>query len=129
MTMIGALRTYEGAVLCADTQETRGDYRVTVDKIDKRDANNYEVVIGGAGNVTGLIDGFYEHLLFNIKQWPERITEEDCYLAIAANLTAYNESHVKPHEAHWREKKRSSFTAFEIRWPKRSIYTSLRASA
>jgi hypothetical protein len=61
VTLIAAFRCDHGIVICADTQETVGQFRVSVDKIAPRIAGEYELVIGGAGNCGGLIDDFTEN--------------------------------------------------------------------
>lgn len=99
MTMIAALRSYEGAIICADTQETRNDYRVTIDKIDPTPIGNYEVVIGGAGNVAGLIDGFITTLLFDVERWSAGLGEEVVYQSISSVLNDYYNTTVRSHPA------------------------------
>ena len=60
VTLIAAIRYVDGVVLCADSQETVGDYRVSVDKIKPRDCNHYELVVGGAAGMRGKYAGLSE---------------------------------------------------------------------
>ena len=94
MTLIAAIRSYEGVVICADTQETRAEYRITLDKIKPEPAGHYEVVIGGAGNVGSLVDGFIDTLLLAIKRWPAGLDEEGVYREIDAVLSSYHARNV-----------------------------------
>jgi hypothetical protein len=50
MTLISSRRTRLGIVLCADTQETTGDYRTAVPKIVPKDAGNFQIVVAGSGH-------------------------------------------------------------------------------
>lgn len=65
MTLIAAFRCDidgdPGVIVCADSQESRGDYRVTVDKIKPRVVHNYDLVLGGAGEIGPLIDRLGEY--------------------------------------------------------------------
>jgi hypothetical protein len=59
MTLIAAFRTKEGVAICADTQETVGDYRVTVKKIAPISVAGYQIVIAGSGDadpIEGVIE-------------------------------------------------------------------------
>lgn len=77
MTLIAGFKTSEGAVVCADSQETLGlplpnndfaEYRVSVDKIEPQQVGNYDLVIGGAGHGP-LVEGFTETLTDQIETW------------------------------------------------------------
>lgn len=57
MTLIVAYRTVEGIALCADSQETVGDYRCAVNKISPITAGDSQVIIAGSGNAV-LIESF-----------------------------------------------------------------------
>ena len=84
MTLIAAFRCAEGGVvLCADSQETidvpdRGEYRVNVNKLEQKDAGEYEVVIGGAGD-GALVDGFVDQLAESVERWRD-VCRDDAIL-------------------------------------------------
>lgn len=112
MTLIAAFRcntnrcnedVRPGVVICADSQETAGDYRVTVDKIKPRDAGAYDLIIGGAGNVAALIDGLAYAVEQNVKRWPPGLDEESARLRVERVLLSYHARQVayypaEPHE-------------------------------
>lgn len=75
MTLIAAIRTDKGAVICADSKETHLGFYVPVNKIDKLDLGNYWGVIGGAGNEGGLIDGLVDILADRIRGWAAGLPE------------------------------------------------------
>ena len=56
MTLIAAFRCPDGCVICADSQETVGDHRVSRQKITPKKLGNFEIAIGGSGNIGPLID-------------------------------------------------------------------------
>lgn len=49
MTLIAGFRCTDGAVICADSQETAGEWRVNVHKLVPFDAGNSQVGIAGTG--------------------------------------------------------------------------------
>jgi hypothetical protein len=57
VTLIAAVRADDGIAICADSQETVGDYRRSVQKITPVKSGNLELVLAGAGN-GDLIEGF-----------------------------------------------------------------------
>lgn len=57
VTLIAAFRTEQGVAICADSQETAGDYRQTVQKIAPLSVAGYQLVIAGSGDAD-LIEGF-----------------------------------------------------------------------
>src|SRR6266404_8245061 len=65
MTYIAAFRCDRGIVLCADTQETRGDYKSYVEKISIIEDRLYPLAIGGAG-VADIIDGVTQEIIERI---------------------------------------------------------------
>jgi len=69
MTLIAAFRCHESVVICADSQETAGHYRVSVDKTAPQDAGEYQVVVGGSGDYGSLIDGLAENLVEEVRTW------------------------------------------------------------
>jgi hypothetical protein len=78
VTLIAGFRCYEGAVICADSQETVGDgFRVKVDKLEPQSVGDYELAAGGSGNVAALIDGFVLNLAYGVKGWPSGLTEDE----------------------------------------------------
>lgn len=50
MTLIAAFRCPDSIVLCADAQETVGDYRVAIQKIVPETMKKFQVVIAGSGD-------------------------------------------------------------------------------
>lgn len=68
VTLIAAIRCFEGAVLCADTMETVGDFRSPVHKIQPLDCGSYWLAVAGAGHGE-LVDGFVELLRLSVEGW------------------------------------------------------------
>jgi hypothetical protein len=95
MTLIAAFRCATGVVLAADSQETAGPFRVTVDKLLPTEAGAYQLVIGGAGNVAGLIDGFVDDFLPFVSSWPAGLSEPEIKLRIREFLLAYHRNEVQ----------------------------------
>ena len=62
VTLIAGFRCTDGAIICADSQETVGDYRVNVHKLLPFQAGNFQIGIAGSGNDGELIDGFIQRL-------------------------------------------------------------------
>lgn len=96
MTLIAAFRYRDGAIICADSQETVGCYRVEVEKIKPRDAGNYDLIIGGSGNIATLIDGQADTIERNVKSWPAGLSEEEARRRLETVLISYNVRHVVP---------------------------------
>ena len=65
MTLISAWRTGHGIVVNADSQETVGDYRVEVNKIDPIDLGAWKVIVAGSGRPSDLIGSFS----IRLSQW------------------------------------------------------------
>jgi 20S proteasome alpha/beta subunit len=57
VTLIIGMRCSDGSVVCADSQETVGNYRLTVQKIVPERIGEYVVILAGSG-IGELIDGF-----------------------------------------------------------------------
>lgn len=66
MTFISAFRAKDGIILGADSQETYGDYKLVVDKLDPKQAGEYEIAVGGCG-IGDLVDDLCEH----VAEWAE----------------------------------------------------------
>lgn len=62
MTLVAALRCPDGCVVCADSQETVGQYRVSVQKIEPFEAGAFQVAIAGSGENGDLIDDFVQRI-------------------------------------------------------------------
>lgn len=109
MTLIAAFRCqvgeYPGVIICADTQETVGDYRVAVDKIQPGVAGYYDLVIGGAGNVAALIDGLTDAIKRNVQRWDADLDEEAARLRIERVLLTYHARQVAFYPAEADEKR------------------------
>ena len=105
MTLIAALRCdmlghpeiadLPTVVICADSQETAGDYRVEVQKIRPIDAGKYELIIGGSGNIAALIDGQSEVIERNVRAWPKGLSEDDAKARLERVLIGYNARQVR----------------------------------
>jgi hypothetical protein len=104
MTLICALRCESyvsslfpspAVVICADSQETAGDFRVEVQKIKPIDAGAYELIIGGAGNIAGLIDGQADVIERNVKTWPTGLSEQEAQARLERVLIGYNARQVQ----------------------------------
>ena len=93
MTLIAAFRCAEGVVLCADSQETIGDYRVHVDKIAPISLGAYQAVIGGAGHGQ-LVDGFAERVSEEMQTWKAGLQQRAIKAKIATLLLDYYRNEV-----------------------------------
>lgn len=98
MTLIAAFRCdaagHPGLVLCADTQETVGDIRVTVNKLSPQDWGHYQLAIAGAGS-GDLVDAFAYKLGLAIASWPVGAKEEFVREAIRDLLLDFHEHEVR----------------------------------
>lgn len=72
MTFISAFRCDESraAVIGADTQETIGEYKISVEKLEPVTVGNYHMAIGGAGN-WHLVDTLFDYVQEWIEGWDE----------------------------------------------------------
>jgi hypothetical protein len=70
MTLIASVRCTDGIVLCADSQETVGVYRVAVTKLEPKKMGEYQVLIAGSG-VGPLIDAFILRMENRMENEPE----------------------------------------------------------
>jgi hypothetical protein len=106
VTLIAAFRCLNGSlpsvVICADTQETRGDFRVPVNKIEIQDSDSshYELAVSGAGALGDLIDDFTESLGWAVKSWEAGLGEQALRLKIKRLLVEFNKNEV----AHYQTK-------------------------
>jgi 20S proteasome alpha/beta subunit len=66
MTYISAFRCEGGIVMCADTQETRGEYKNYVEKIEIVDDLSYPLAVGGAG-VEDILKPFMQEIIDRVK--------------------------------------------------------------
>lgn len=82
MTLIAAFRSADGVVLCADQQETVGDVRVSVNKLQPQECGEYWLALAGSGN-GDLIDGFAYKLRLDMERWQAGLDETSVY----GNLT------------------------------------------
>jgi hypothetical protein len=108
VTLIAALRCdingYPGVVVCADSQEVYQDYRVTVNKIEPRNAGAYDLIIGGSGNFGPLIDRLAEAIERDVSSWPAGLDEDSCKERVELVSVAYHASHVSAYQASDEEK-------------------------
>jgi 20S proteasome alpha/beta subunit len=75
MTLIAAWKCKDGTVMCADSQETVGDYRRSVQKITPKEMGNFEVIVAGSGNPS-LIESFIIVLERQVKKSKYTAVEE-----------------------------------------------------
>lgn len=94
MTLIAALKCLNGVVVCADTQETCGDYRVSVNKIAPIEAGKYQVIIGGAGELGGLIDTFTDDFVRAVNGWQRGLDEQAIRTKIRQLLLNFHKEEV-----------------------------------
>ena len=103
MTLLAAFRCeiggHPGVVICADSQETSGDYRIEVKKLEAKSLGNYELIRCGAGNTAELIDGQVRAIEQNIPHWPALLSEEEIRLRLERLLLGFNARHVVQFQA------------------------------
>lgn len=58
MSLFVAVKCSDGFAVCADSQETVNEVRVSVQKITPRHCGNFDIAIGGVGNTGELVDSF-----------------------------------------------------------------------
>jgi hypothetical protein len=99
VTLIAAFRCalhggQKAVAICADTQETRGDFRVPVRKLSIQECGNYQLVVGGAGELGDLIDDFSESLGWATSAWDASLSEQVIRLKIKRLLIDFNKNEV-----------------------------------
>lgn len=99
MTLIAAFRCDGGAVICADSMESFGDFYVHVDKIGRLDLGAYEAVIGGSGYEGGLIDGLTDVLADSIQAWAAGLSESTLKNNLRYVISEYYANQVRHHPA------------------------------
>jgi hypothetical protein len=79
MTLIAALRSPEGAVIVAGSQETvatkREQLKYSVQKIKPETVSKFDIAIGGGGDGE-LIDGFVDHFMDGLANFPGTTLKE-----------------------------------------------------
>jgi 20S proteasome alpha/beta subunit len=108
VTLIAAFRCDGGAVICADTQETVGGMRVSVNKVVPEDAGPYLIAIAGTGN-GDLIDGFAYQLKMDIESWQDGLNEKAVYGKLQAVLHQYYENEVRLYPSDSESDKQNDF--------------------
>jgi hypothetical protein len=70
MTFISAFRCDNSgsAVIGADSQETIGDYKISIDKLEPVTAGKYYVAVGGAG-IGNLVDTLFDYIQEWVEEW------------------------------------------------------------
>jgi len=91
-------------IICADSQESNGFYRVTVEKIKPRNANRYDLVVGGAGNIAPLIDGLANTIERYVTSWGDNLNEEKARSLLEWKVGRYYRGQVNSYPAELREK-------------------------
>ena len=103
VTLISAFRCQiegeQGVIICADSQESFGDYRVTVDKIRPRDANLYDLCFGGAGQIGDLIDALGNTIEREVKRWERSYSEEEARALLENEVVLFNSRQVDAYSA------------------------------
>jgi hypothetical protein len=109
LTLLAAFRCQiggnPGVVICADSQETCGDYRIEVKKLEAKSLGNYELIRCGAGNTSELIDGQLRAIEQNIPRWPASLDEEEIRVRLENLLRGYNTRQVLPFPAEPEDKR------------------------
>jgi len=90
--------------VCADSQETFGPYRVEVKKIAPRNAGEYDLIVGGSGEIGDLIDGLAGAIERNVSHWQTRIDQESGRQQLERILLAYHARQVALYPASDEEK-------------------------
>lgn len=112
MTLIAAFRCFDtggvpGVIICADTQETRGGFRVPAEKIAIQNPGHYQLVVGGAGERGNLIDDFVETLGVCAAGWEAGLNEQALRLKVKRVLKEFHDNVVSSEpasdEAKWLE--------------------------
>ena len=93
MTLIAALPYRDGIVVAADSLESVGDYKVTVDKLRPRQCGQWWVLFGGAGNDGALIDALEQRLHSIIAKH----SRGDIADAVRRTVLAFNKREVAAH--------------------------------
>jgi hypothetical protein len=83
-----------GMVMLADSQETRGEYRVDVKKIAPEVCGNYQVAIGGSGYIGSLIDGQDHAIRDALRSVASGKTERDLRRIVRNSLLSYHRNEV-----------------------------------
>ncbi len=81
MTFISAFRCDNSGsvVIGADSQETIGDYKISIDKLEPVTAGKYHVAIGGAG-IGNLVDALFDYAQEWLEGWDETSERELVHL-------------------------------------------------
>jgi hypothetical protein len=66
VTLVAGFKCDQGFVICADSQETAGDYRVSRLKLNPWQAGHFSIAMAGSGNNGELLDSFEVRLKRNL---------------------------------------------------------------
>lgn len=94
VTLIAGFRYQYGWVLAADSQETAGDYRIEVDKVERQDLGGYECVIAGSGD-TPLVAYLSRKIREDIATWEAGLSEGEIEQRLTAIVVPFHETHVR----------------------------------
>jgi len=102
MTLIAAFRCGPYAVLCADSQETWGVYKVSVDKIVPQTVGLYDLAYAGSG-LGDFVDGLGDAIEAGLAR--SRATEERAIQHELQTILAsfYSSDHVKSYPVDWND--------------------------
>jgi hypothetical protein len=104
VTLIAAFRctsVFDGkpaVVICADSQETVGGVKVSVNKILPGQVGEYGVAIAGSGN-GDLIDAFSDSLMREIRSWPPVLGEDTARGLLRGVLLDFHRNEVESYPA------------------------------
>jgi hypothetical protein len=76
-------------VVCADSQETCGHYRVELKKIAPRNAGEYDLIVGGSGEIGDLIDELSEYRPADFDRYQVKNRKRDAAGAFHTYFAAY----------------------------------------
>jgi hypothetical protein len=66
VSLFVVVKCAEGFAICADSQETVNEVRVSVQKIIPRKCGNFQLAVGGVGDLGELVDSFVRQLEANV---------------------------------------------------------------
>jgi 20S proteasome alpha/beta subunit len=98
VTLIIGMRCSDGTVLCADSQETFGGYRVSVQKLEAHTAGRYLFMLAGTG-LAELIDGFVVCLRRKLEITTDDVSISTFTQTFESELSRYQKEDVAPYQA------------------------------
>lgn len=103
MTLIAAFRCdiegEQGVIICADSQESFGEYRMTVEKIWPRETPLYDVCFAGSGHIGDLIDALGNAIEREVGRWDQSYCEEEARRLLENEIVLFNSRQVEAYPA------------------------------